>query len=242
MSYPSRPLVSEPFVGQIETIDKTWIEVQNQPSTYFPRRNNRALNGNGNMNAHQSPTLAPSSNYNKYYYSGQQEYYGNYRPNTNTNASVNAASNTINGMANMGNMGGISGMPGMGVNPGSGLSVGGAANGMNSMGGSNGGVSPNGLGAKALNKPPSLMSDRLGSGNSMSPVSNVAQIPEVFGKMSSSPETFSTFDPFNDTSGTLFQLPLFNSSSNILSSNFTSTSSNIWGNSNKGISDAAVWG
>lgn len=229
MLYPSRTLISEPFVSQIETIDKTWIEVQNQPSSYFPRRNNRPVNASNGIPSHQSQQgllLGHSSNqFNKYssYYSTQQDYYGNYRSANNNNTGHN-----FNGVNNF-NIGSVAGVK------------------------------------SALPIPKSavgLVNDRMGNSTAagMSPVSNVAQIPEVFsdnkvfgkpttgssstgGFMDSKPDSFSAFDPFaGDSSNNFFQLPMFNSSSNILGSNLSSTSSNIWGNNNKTISDAAVWG
>lgn len=224
MLYPSRTLISEPFVSQMETIDKTWIEVQNQPSSYFPRRNNRPVNASNGMPSHQNQAGSiqglSSNQFNKYsYYPTQQDYYGNYRNNNNSNNTVGV--NTFNGVSSFGSVPNI---------------------------GSVGGVK------SSLPKPSGLVNDRMGT--AMSPVSNVAQIPEIFsdskvfakpatssGFMDSKPESFSSFDPFaSDSSGTFFQLPMFNSSSNILGSNLSSTSSNIWGSNNKTISDAAVWG
>lgn len=38
MSVPTRALVSEAFVNQMETIEKTLIEVQNQPASFYGRR------------------------------------------------------------------------------------------------------------------------------------------------------------------------------------------------------------
>lgn len=220
MSYPARQLVSEPFVSQLETIDKTWIEVQNQPSSYFPRRNRPVT---GQMATHQSPSvLLPANHYNKYGYSSNQHDYYNYR-------------------ANMGYGSGA----GPVISPG-------ALNGVS-------GVS----GVRNL-KTSGLVADRMGPSHvspitpvtpasAIHPVSNVPQIPEVFsedrvfGKVTSPPfsdaklGSFTTFDPFADSSGTLFQLTLFNSSNSILGSNFSSNSSNIWGNTTKST-DAAVWG
>lgn len=220
MLYPSRTLISEPFVSQMETIDKTWIEVQNQPSSYFPRRNNRSVNAPNAIPSHQNqPSTLPglsSNQFNKYsYYPTQQDYYGNYRSNVTV-----GGGNTFGGASSFGSV------PSIG-------SVGGVKSSL-----------------------PKHYNDRMGNSTAMSPVSNVAQIPEVFsdskvfgkpasssGFMDSKPESFSSFDPFaSDSSSTFFQLPMFNSSSNILGSNLSSTSSNIWGSNNKTISDAAVWG
>lgn len=215
MSYPARQLVSEPFVSQIETIDKTWIEVQNQPSSYFPRRSRPVNNG-----ALPSPSvLLPGGHYNKYGYSNHHDYY-NYR-------------------ANMGYGNGAA-------------HVNGAMGGAGSMNGANGGK-----GIKASVGSSSHVSPvtPVTPVSSMHPVSNVPQIPEVFceervfGKVASPPfsdaklGTFATFDPFaSDSQGPLFQLSLFNSSSSILGTNFSSNSTNIWGNTNKSVTDAAVWG
>lgn len=38
MEYPPRTLVAEPFAHQFELIEKTLIEIQNQPASYYGRR------------------------------------------------------------------------------------------------------------------------------------------------------------------------------------------------------------
>lgn len=94
MLYPSRPLISEPFVSQLETIDKSWIKAQSQPS-YFPRRNNRPVRMN-----HQNAASPQSPNhYNKWsYYPSSQEYYGGHRRGIRRMDGTATAVNSLNGV------------------------------------------------------------------------------------------------------------------------------------------------
>lgn len=226
MSYSPRVLVSEPFVNQVEVIEKTLIEVQSQPSSYYGRRNNRAAYGGygavqGQLAQQQQPPQQQQyySKYNHYalqqpqqqqYPQGSQpvDHYGGYRG----GAGVNAARRGTVGA---------------------------------SMGGSkHGSVSSGSVSSESVPMP--MMSVPLVS-------SAPAYAPQVFsddkvygGFNDTAKPNLARFDPFGGEAaeyrGSAFlQQPLFNSSSSILGSNFTSTSSNIWGDTNK-ANDAAVWG
>lgn len=289
MSYPARTLISEPFVSQIDTIDKTWLEVQNQPSSYFPRRSNRMVASSNVVSGHSNGLLASSTPlYNKYAYYPTQDYYGNYRTgmgsmntfsgnavdglsvnninNLNMNSMNNLNMNNINNLnmnnMNMNNINGknVSNVHNLGnLNSGNIRNVNNVSsiNNLNNVTNSTlGGMSSVPVIKQLSNS--EIVGDRIDTQAHVSPLSAVSQIPEVFssdskvfgristspGFMESNPEPFSAFDPFAGESspGTFFQLSMFNSSSNILGSNLSSTSSNIWGSSNKTISDAAVWG
>ncbi|RKP30021.1 hypothetical protein METBISCDRAFT_23691 [Metschnikowia bicuspidata] len=209
MSYPSRPLVSEPFVSQCETIDRTRIELQNQPSLYFAR----PLSRPGNSPApHQNPVVAGH-----YKFGYPWDFCGQYR---SGGLASYAHARTSRDAA----------VPGVSV-----------------------------CDMKSL-KSPVLVADRLAPhvlkpAGTVSSMGTVSQIHEVFGGnklfgkttgpgvLESREDAFCTFDPFaSDSSSQLFQLSLFTSSSNIVGSNYSSNSTSIWGTSNKGINDAAVWG
>lgn len=85
--YPVRSIVSEPFVNQIEMIEKNLIEVRNQPSSYYGRRNNR-LQGSQTTSQIMANQIPQSQQYYKYNYLQQSQqaqqsptdYYG-YRQN-----------------------------------------------------------------------------------------------------------------------------------------------------------------
>lgn len=63
MSPEPRPLVLEPFANQLETIEKALIEVHNQPSSYFGRRN-RPINNGSHSNIMNSSNSNKNSNIN----------------------------------------------------------------------------------------------------------------------------------------------------------------------------------
>lgn len=216
MLYPSRPLVSEPFVSQCEVIDRIRIELQNQPSLYFAR----PLSRPGKSPApHQNPAVAGH-----YKLGYPRDFCGQYRS------------------------GGLASYDTSRVSGGAGVGV---------AGGAVPGVSVGNM--KSL-KSPVLVADRLAPhvlepAGSVSSMGTVSQNHEVFGSnklfgkttgagfVESREDAFCTFDPFaSDSSSQLFQLSLFTSSSNIVGSNYSSNSTSIWGTSNKGINDAAVWG
>lgn len=224
---PKRHIVTEAFVHQLETIEKTSIEAQNQPSSYYTRRSRRDQ---------QQPLVAGLAGNN---YHGKYGYYGNNLPmgmnmpvpNGSSVANPNLMPVDVYGYRNNNSMAGMSGL-----GTGSGLSgvplvphvpqifddqdskfYSAAAPLMASVstGGTNapaGGL--NGLAATATG----------GSGSS-------APAYKPSGGLS-------TFDPFCDNKEAF--TPLFTSSNNsVFGSNFA-TSSNIWGDTNK--TDAAVWG
>lgn len=103
--YPVRSIVSEPFVHQLEVIEKTLIEVRNQPSSYYSRRNNR-------MAANQGQAGGQSNQYYKYgnFYQQQQQqpqqqvsewYRRDYKNSINISNNGMAGSNESNGSVNM---------------------------------------------------------------------------------------------------------------------------------------------
>lgn len=235
--YPTRAIVFEPFVSQMEIIDKTLIEVQNQPASYYGRRNNRANPAQVQL-AHNS-----QPHYNKFsnYYNPQQQapqhhqhqhqqpqvygdYYNGYR----------------NNGVSRGVQGDVSGVNGSGINAG----LGGLAA-LDSQAGSLGQTQPvvgtlyhqGNMGAAATHVP-QVFNDR-------------AVFAPENGKGAFSDQKksgLSTFDPFgiyanNDYSQSAAYQPLFNSSNDFLGTTFSSNSTNIWGDTNKTmVNDAAVWG
>lgn len=216
--YPVRSIVSEPFVHQLEVIEKTLIEVRNQPSSYYGRRNNR-------MTANQGQAGGQSNQYYKYgnFYHQQQQQQQQQQPQQQVSEwyrrdyknSINISNNGMAGSS--------------GANVGGNVS-GGIANGPFASAHSNG---SNG----SVNMDSSVASvGSLGLGTP-------THVPQVFDDKYDS-RGFATFDPFEAkdyTRGGMF-LPMFNSSNNILGSGF-SGNSNIWGDTNKTMaSDAAVWG
>lgn len=231
--YPVRSIVSEPFVHQLEVIEKTLIEVRNQPSSYYSRRNNRmaASQGQGGQ----------SSQYYKYgnFYQQQHQQQHQQQP-QQQQVSDWYRRDYKNGM-NIPNIN--SGMGGSGGSGGASL----GGNVMASTGAT--GLGSNGAFASTHSNESS------GSVNVDSGMSSVGSlgmgapthVPQVFeDKYDDKYDArgFATFDPFEAedyTKGGMFR-PMFNSSNNILGSGF-SGNSNIWGDTNKTMaSDAAVWG
>lgn len=229
--YPVRSIVSEPFVHQLEVIEKTLIEVRNQPSSYYSRRNNR-------MAANQGGQGGQLSHYYKYgnFYQQQQQQPQQHQPSEWYRRDYKNGMNIPN--INSGNI-----TSGMG-------STGSAGLGGNSMAGPGAaGVGSSGAYASTHSNESS------GSVNVDSAISSVGSlglgapthVPQVFDDKYDDKydgRGFSTFDPFEAkdyTKGGMFR-PMFNSSNNILGSGF-SGNSNIWGDTNKTMaSDAAVWG
>lgn len=224
--YPVRTIVSEPFVNQIEVIEKTLIELRNQPSSYYGRRNNRVqlapqLSGHssgqthGHSHAHghvQQQGLALFYKYGNFY---PQDYYGyrqrDFKGNTALNQvnGVNGGNNALNNSVNS-----VHAVGSLGSNL-SGSSAGYASVHSN---GSSGSVDMPSLGAPT-------------------------HVPQVFDESAPDHKGLATFDPFETKDYTregMFQ-PMFNSSNTILGSGF-SGSPNIWGDSKTMASDAAVWG
>lgn len=221
--YPVRSIVSEPFVNQIEVIEKTLIEVRNQPSSYYGRRNRvqqqQPLAQQMSQTGSHSGGAATSGQYYKYgnFYpvQQQQEYYG-YHQGINREFKTGGGSNS--GNMNMGNLGNNT--------PGS-STFGSSAHSNGSSGSVNMDSGISSVGSLGLGGAPT-------------------HVPQVFDDNSVGQDSrgFATFDPFESKDygkGGMFQ-PMFNSSNNILGSGF-SGNSNIWGNTNKTMaSDAAVWG
>lgn len=231
--YPTRPIVFEPFVSQMEVIDKTLIEVQNQPASYYGRRNNRANPAQVQLSHGSQPHYNKFSNY----YSQQQpqhqhhqhqhqqpqvygDYYAGFRNNGVNRHSDNPHSNSNSSNINTS----ISALGGL-----------------------------NGLDGSTLQNPvASLYQANVGAES--------AHVPQVFtDRAVFAPENgkgafgeqvksgLSTFDPFgihaNDYSRPTAYQPLFNSSNDFLGTTFSSNSTNIWGDTNKTmVNDAAVWG
>lgn len=226
--YPVRSIVSEPFVHQLEVIEKTLIEVRNQPSSYYSRRSNR-------MTASQQGQASGQSNpyYNKYGNFYQQHHQQQQQQQQQQQHQVSDwyrrdYKNSIN-VSNIN-----SGMGGTGASLGSGVG-GNVAAGLGPSGGFSSTHSNESSGS--VNVDSGISS--VGSLNLGAPT----HVPQVFDDKYEA-HGFATFDPFESkdyTKGGMFQ-PMFNSSNNILGSGF-SGNSNIWGDTNKTMaSDAAVWG
>lgn len=229
--YPVRAIVSEPFVNQIDVIEKTLIEVRNQPSSYYGRRNNRLQASQ--QNPANSQVLAgqinqPALQYYKYgnYYQQQHQqqqqqqpvnpdYYG-YRQNV-MGREFKGGNNNVAGLG--GNSNPVLTSASAGSNFGS-------AHSNESSGSVNLDSAMSSVGSLGMSAPP--------------------HVPQVFDDKLAAPESrgLATFDPFEAkdyTRGGMFQ-PMFNSSNTILGSGY-SGSPNIWGDTNKTMtSDAAVWG
>lgn len=218
MEYPTRTLVSEPFVNQIEVIEKALIELQNQPSSYYGRRNRPASNVASGAAASLTSQGSAKAGYKYGYYSqplGQGQ----------------------NGLQAQGGLQAV----------GHSQTLAGMQHGQTLQSGSQGqslqghGQNLQGLGLRGA-RPMDLY------GGFRSGVSGTTHIPQVFeddkfAADSKRAESFSTFDPFGSGAkfdqGTGFA-PLFNSS---MGTHFPATTSSIWGSTNKGVAgDAAVWG
>lgn len=199
--YPTRAIVSEAFVNQMETIEKTLIEVQNQPSSYYGRRNRR----DGS-----SPQTLGSS-YSKYgFFPGQAQ---GQQPQSQVQANMGMQSQIRTSQPQM-----LMGQDYYGYRQE-----------RNSVSGQSSGMGMAAHVTRNTHVPQVFEEDKYLSASST-------------GSYSSGGSKLLTFDPFSE-SGDLrgnFQ-PLFNSSNSILGANFASNS-NIWGDTNKTMTDAAVWG
>lgn len=241
-----RQIIPEAFVNQRETIDKTLIEAQNQPSSYYTRRNNRrgpqtggSTNGGASFHA---GSLSHSSSANST--NSQQLRYGWNQPQAQAQAAVPLAPSS----SNMGMMG---------------VDVYGFRNNGNKFGGTGGAgmvhvpqifddqpvtkplvslVSLQGLVRNTSDGSP--VDPALGSATNVSPSLLPGQGTGMSGGAAGVRNGtanglvggMSTFDPFSEKD----HLWLFNSSNNFLGGNFAPPSTNIWGDNNK--TDAAVWG
>ncbi|EEQ41190.1 predicted protein [Clavispora lusitaniae ATCC 42720] len=235
--YPTRPLVFEAFVSQVELIEKTLIEVQNQPASYYGRRNNRPNMGQNT----QTHTNAHSyyNKYNNFYQSQQQQqqpsvyggdYYGGYR--NSPRSVIDNSSSQMNqpGVVQVGQVGQVGQSAVTGVSPSGaslGLSLGETQPNMPVVNGSGGLFGPQVFTDRGV------FSSQNGKG--------------AFSEQTKKSTGLSTFDPFgiyaNEYAQSAAYPPLFNSSNDILGSSFSSNSTNIWGDTNKSVAnDAAVWG
>ncbi|QWU89372.1 hypothetical protein CA3LBN_003695 [Candidozyma haemuli] len=220
-----RQIIPEAFVNQRETIDKTLIEAQNQPSQYYTRRNNRRTNVNQFHSGSLSHSSSDSSS------NGQALRYGWNQPQAHNQALPLAPS-----ASNMGVMG---------------VDVYGFRNNAaNKFGGAGGtGVVhvPQIFDDQPITKPSVSSVSSSGSRN----LSDDSVVDAGLGAPSAHPAGgllagqaphagngggLATFDPFNEKD----HLWSFNSSNNFLGGNLAPSSSNIWGDNNK--TDAAVWG
>ncbi|PVH15935.1 uncharacterized protein CXQ87_003794 [Candidozyma duobushaemuli] len=208
-----RQIIPEAFVNQRETIDKTLIEAQNQPSQYYTRRNNRRTNVNQFHSGSLSHSSSDSSS------NGQALRYGWNQPQAHNQALPLAPS-----ASNMGVMG---------------VDVYGFRNNAaNKFGGAGGtGVVhvPQIFDDQPITKPSVSSVSSSGSRN----LSDDSVVDAGLGAPSPHAGNgggLATFDPFNEKD----HLWSFNSSNNFLGGNLAPSSSNIWGDNNK--TDAAVWG
>lgn len=247
MSYPPRTLISEPFAGQIETIEKAMIEVQSQPLSYYGRRSNSANTGKPNnmVNANMANNGIRS-----------QTSAGGHLGPLNMGLAHTQSPHASSALLHAGKSGTGPNTRDFYQNNKYGYYpstqpldlYGGNFRNTTQLGARAG----SGLATAPAN--PGLHSTTTG------PVGMTPHIPQVFNddKVFSVPaaespvlkknDGLSTFDPFGSefsgygTQGLLF-LPMFGSSSKILGSGYSSPSTNIWGSNSKSMAgDAAVWG
>lgn len=224
-----RQIIPEAFVNQRETIDKTLIEAQNQPSQYYLRRNNRRGPQTTNVSHFHSGSLSHSGSESSS--NGQSYRYGWNQP-QHPNQLVPLAPSGSN-MSSLGSSV-------MGVD------VYGFGNNTSKFGSTGPGVVhvPQIFDDQPVTKPlvslvlllglrnpsdDSVVDGGLGGPNNAGGL--LAGQPHHTGNGG-----LATFDPFNEKD----HLWLFNSSNNFLGGNLAPSSSNIWGDNNK--TDAAVWG
>lgn len=223
-------------MNQRETIEKSLIEAQNQPSLYYTRRNNRrgpqSANANNGVSFHNSGNMAHGrtginhNNQNLGYVWNQG---------IESQAALMSLAPSTSNMSMMG------------------VDVYGYRNNTNNFSGSGApGVVhvPQIFDDLPVTKPSvSLVSLALGSarnasdgslvepGSSGSPVRGSLLLGQNgSGGVLAGNSGLSTFDPFSERD----QMWLFNSSNNILGGSFTPSTTNIWGDNSK--TDAAVWG
>ncbi|OBA20479.1 hypothetical protein METBIDRAFT_199779 [Metschnikowia bicuspidata var. bicuspidata NRRL YB-4993] len=250
MTCPPRALVSEPFACQVETVERALIEVQSQPLSYYGRRGNNtntaarnlpqmglsaashSLMGPANMGSLLNPHVPGQQTAGKpghgagagaFFANSKYGFYApnNQRPQTHQNPppAMDVYGNTYRGASGP-----------------SGLALGGspAAAGFHV---------PLGAGGLTPHIPQVFNDEKVFVGGA---VGNLGDSPALMDAKKQ--DALATFDPFGSefsgqgSHGLLF-LPMFSSPRQILGSAYSSTSSNIWGNSGKSMTgDAAVWG